>query len=126
MEFKDRIKKLREERGWTQDDVAKRLDVTRATIAHYETGRKTPREDTLKKLADIFNVSIDYLLGNTDEKTKVVDLLEVMKRTRPHVDGVPISEDAAEIIIDILESYKQRKLKELGLDKDKPKRQSCE
>jgi transcriptional regulator with XRE-family HTH domain len=67
--FSDRFKMLREQRGWTQDDAAERLGISRSTIAGYESGAKArvPREDMLIKIADVFDVSIDYLLGRTDE-----------------------------------------------------------
>lgn len=124
----NRIKKLREEVGWRQEDLAKKLDVGKSTVGEWETGKKTPRPDKLIKLAEIFNTSIDYLLGKTDNKDPIdeikadiesstPDLLEIIKRTRPHIGGVPISEDQAEIIIDILKAYKKQKLKELGKER---------
>lgn len=42
------------------------MEISRSTIAGYETERKEPDYETLKKIADFFNVSIDYLLGRTD------------------------------------------------------------
>lgn len=68
MIFGERLKLLRNERNLTQEDIAEILNVGRPTIAGYETKGKEPNYDTLKKLADFFNVSIDYLLGRTDEK----------------------------------------------------------
>lgn len=64
--FGQRLKKLREERGLTQQDVADILNVGRPTIAGYETKGKQPDYDKLKILANYFDVSVDYLIGNTD------------------------------------------------------------
>ncbi|MDR5600278.1 helix-turn-helix transcriptional regulator [Paenibacillus larvae] len=59
-----RIKKLREEKGLTQEELAEILKMkNRATVSSYEAGRSTPPSDVLRNLADIFNVSADYLLG---------------------------------------------------------------
>ncbi|WP_279387130.1 helix-turn-helix domain-containing protein [Paenibacillus pinisoli] len=60
---------LREKHKLTQDQMAERIGVSRPTIAGYESEEKNriPREDTLHKIADIFDVSIDYLLGRTDD-----------------------------------------------------------
>lgn len=67
--FHLRFKKCREDRGLTQDQIAEVLGVSRPTIAGYESEDKQriPRDETLGKIADFFNVSIDYLLGRTQE-----------------------------------------------------------
>jgi transcriptional regulator with XRE-family HTH domain len=61
-----RIRDLRKERGLTQAELAKVLKVSARTIGFYETGERDPDTDTLKKLADFFCVSIDYLLSRLD------------------------------------------------------------
>jgi HTH-type transcriptional regulator, competence development regulator len=61
----ERLKKLRG--NMTQEDIAKFLGISRARYSHYENGRSEPDNETLKKLADFFNVTTDYLLGRTDE-----------------------------------------------------------
>ncbi|GMA59693.1 helix-turn-helix transcriptional regulator [Alicyclobacillus fastidiosus] len=73
MSFADRLKKLRESRGWTQEDLADKLGVSRATIAGYETKGKIPRDDTLIAIADLFNTSTDYLFGRTDLRHPIID-----------------------------------------------------
>ncbi len=64
----ERLKQLRQEKGLYQKDVAAYLGVDRTTYVKYETGVSEPTQETLKALADYFDVSIDYLLGRTDEK----------------------------------------------------------
>jgi len=66
--FGDRLKNLRIEKNLTQQDIADILGVGRATIAGYETKGKQPDFDKLKSISDYFDVSIDYLLGRTDER----------------------------------------------------------
>ena len=58
---------LREERGWKQSDMARRLWVSQSTYSGYETGKIQVPVDTLLKLADIYDVSMDYLVGLPDD-----------------------------------------------------------
>ena len=61
-----RIKQLREELGLSQEKLAEKLNASSSSIAMYETERRQPNNETLIKLAKIFDCSVDYLLGNTD------------------------------------------------------------
>ena len=63
-----RLKILREELRLTQKELAKKLDVASSTIAMYESKKRTPDSHMLKKMADLFDCSVDYLLGRTDNK----------------------------------------------------------
>ena len=64
----NRIKELRSEAGMLQADLAKVLKVRQNTVSNWETGRHEPDQDALCAMSKIFNVSIDYILGNTDTK----------------------------------------------------------
>lgn len=68
MKYK-RIRDLREDKDWTQQKIADMLFINRRTYAAYENGVNSMTPETLIKLAKIHNVSIDYLLELTDEKT---------------------------------------------------------
>ena len=61
-----RIRELRETKGVLQAEVAKYLNVTRASYSAYETGKRQMNYETLCLLADYFEVSTDYLLGRQD------------------------------------------------------------
>ncbi|AKL94981.1 putative phage repressor [Clostridium aceticum] len=67
------LKKLRQEKDLTQRELAKLLSLSPSTVAMYETGQRKPDSDTLKVLADFFNVTIDYLLGRSDIKNPKID-----------------------------------------------------
>lgn len=67
MTIGERLKYLREKKGLTQKDVATRLGLEPAAISKYELDMREPNIEALKKLATIFNVSIDYLLGRTPD-----------------------------------------------------------
>ena len=66
--FKDRLNGCRLESGMSQTDVARVLNITRQAYNHYETGQRQPPQDVLIKLADLFNASVDYILGRTDDR----------------------------------------------------------
>ncbi|MDF9841870.1 MULTISPECIES: helix-turn-helix transcriptional regulator [unclassified Paenibacillus] len=67
--FNNRLKELRNERSLTQEQLANILDIPSATIRRLEVSNSIPRRDRLVLLANFFNVSTDYLLGETDDKT---------------------------------------------------------
>lgn len=64
--FATRMKNLREERGYSLQYVADRCDISKSAVAMYEMGKRNPKIETLEALADLYNVDIDYLLGNSD------------------------------------------------------------
>ncbi|WP_069649669.1 helix-turn-helix domain-containing protein [Caloranaerobacter ferrireducens] len=66
--FGFRLKTLRKEKQLTQEEVAKLLNVHKGTISNWENGYRFPEEKTLLKMAEIFDCTLDYLLGRTDVK----------------------------------------------------------
>ena len=72
-DFGKRLKKLRIEHGDNQQDIADKFHKTKATISNYETSTYEPNLEFIIEIAKYYNVSIDYLLGLTDERkpTKV-------------------------------------------------------
>ncbi|CAN7299139.1 MULTISPECIES: helix-turn-helix domain-containing protein [Paenibacillus] len=73
MKYGDRIALLREKRGLTQEDLSVKIGISRASLSHYETNRREPDYETINKIANFFNVSIDYLLGRTNHQQTVLD-----------------------------------------------------
>jgi transcriptional regulator with XRE-family HTH domain len=57
----ERIKRLRQEQNMTQGDLAKKIGIHQKQISAYERGRNVPSTDILIKLAEVFNVTLDYL-----------------------------------------------------------------
>lgn len=68
--FKERLKELRKIRGITQSELSKTLNVSQQTIGSWEVGRAEPNTEMLNRLAEFFNVSVDYLLGNKLEEPR--------------------------------------------------------
>ncbi|MBZ2090696.1 helix-turn-helix transcriptional regulator [Streptococcus parasanguinis] len=81
MEFSERLKKLRKDAGFTQVYVAEKLGISQPAYASWERGIKKPTQDNLVKIAQVLNVSIDYLVGNSDEKKEnELDNVELLFR----------------------------------------------
>lgn len=66
MQFKDRLKELREEAGLSINKIAEIMGVSKVSAWQWESGLNFPKELTLEKMADYFNVSLDYLMGRTN------------------------------------------------------------
>lgn len=64
METKNVLAKLRKERGWSQDELAEKIFVTRQAISRWETGETLPNVESLKQLSILYDVSINTLLGS--------------------------------------------------------------
>ncbi|MTI48253.1 MAG: helix-turn-helix transcriptional regulator [Firmicutes bacterium] len=69
-----KIRTLRKNNNITQGDLADKLKVARSTIGMIETNQREPSNDLLTRIADLFNVSTDYLLGRTDDpNTRIIE-----------------------------------------------------
>ena len=66
-DFQNVFKRLRISSGLTQTEFAEKIGISRSTIGMYETGAREPDFEILERIADFFNVDIDYLLGRTDK-----------------------------------------------------------
>jgi len=98
-----RIRALREEANILQADLAKHLGVSQATLSNWERGEYQPDTETLKRIADYFDVSLDYLLGRSDVRRPG----EVAAAS----SGAPY-EDIPPEVLEKLESYKLYLLEE--------------
>lgn len=66
MNFRERLKELRNQTKYTQKDISKMLNITPTGYASWEQGISEPSIDNIKKLCEIFHVSSDYLIGLED------------------------------------------------------------
>lgn len=89
----DRLRKLRLEKKYTHESLAEKLSMSIRMVARYESGITDPTGDVITRIADVFNVSTDYLLGRTDDPTpcyqsenltqKERDVLAALRRGEP-------------------------------------------
>lgn len=75
VDFSQRLKKLRADKHLTQAQVAKRVGVTASMVSSYETDIRLPSYDVMISLADLFGVTVDYLLGR--EEKRFLDISEL-------------------------------------------------
>lgn len=70
MKFGETLQKLRKQKGWSQEELAEKLELTRQTVSKWELEQSTPDLDYIIALCDLFQVSADYLIrgGDTDEE----------------------------------------------------------
>lgn len=79
--LKDNIKKARLDVGLTQKEVAEKLGVAQAQYARWENGGRNPKDETVEKLAKIFNTSFETLKGRDDGLEEIVSLLREYELT---------------------------------------------
>lgn len=106
-----RLKALRTDKGLSQKEMAEYLGISQPAYANYERQAREADYETLKKLADYFNVTTDYLLGREDKTTLTTkdkkEITEILESTRQQLlsqeglmfDGEPASEEDVQKII---------------------------
>lgn len=123
--FSERLKQLRENKKkenstWLQEYVADKLGVARTTYTAYENGTKQPPMETVKKIADIFHTTTDYLHGRTDIVndifSEVSDAIEItgnsLLNKKLLLNGVEIPEKKAKQAIQIFRQVLQIEVQE--------------
>ncbi|EAE2908640.1 XRE family transcriptional regulator [Listeria monocytogenes] len=97
--FGNRLKQLRKNNNKTQEDISKILGISRGAYSHIENGRNEPDMETIVKLANIFGVSTDYLLGRSNNG--FIDTIAA------HIDSNATEEEIKEILAYIEEKRKE-------------------
>ncbi len=103
--FGQKFKTLRHEKELTQEDLSNEFNAIyhysfkKSSISQYENNNRIPEIDALKRWAEYFDVSIDWLLGRTDVRNAVAEL-EVYKASKIDVSGLP--DEAVKEILDFV------------------------
>ena len=106
MEFSDRLKELRKQAHLTQVELASKLGIVQSSYADWERGKKKPTQENLVKIAQILNVSVDYLVGNAEEKTDELDNIELLFR----MNSKGLTEEEKEVFRkELIEFMEERK-----------------
>lgn len=106
----ERIRLLRENKDISQTKLAENLYIGRSTLSEYESGIKQPPISILIKIADYFDVSLDYLAGRTDKKVsveKLTSLLSAQYGNIPLSDLCDLQNDEKEAIGILIKTYKK-------------------
>lgn len=103
----DRLKELRRELAISQRELAETLKLSPSTIAMYETGQREPDSKVLDQLADLFNVSLDYLVGRSDVRqpqpdSQPVDIDRILAEHNILFEGKPLTQADKLVILDSL------------------------
>lgn len=120
--YGERIAALREMRKMTQEELALQLQISRAVLSHYEKNRRKPNYNTLRKIADFFHVSVDYLLGrdedplhaSKDEIQEFADSLElsddhILEKFTLTIDGKELTSEEAKRFIAFIRAERSMK-----------------
>ena len=94
VDFSQRLRLLRRDKHLTQAQVAKRIGVTASMVSSYETDIRLPSYEVMLRIADLFGVSVDYLLGR--EEKRFLDISE-------------LTEEEATLVCDMVNILKRRK-----------------
>lgn len=106
MEFSQRLKNLRKQAHLTQVDIAEKLGISQPAYASWERGIKKPTQGNLVKIAQILNVSVDYLVGNSDNTEDELDNIELLFR----MNSKGLTDEEKEIFKkELIEFMKKRK-----------------
>lgn len=98
--FAERLRSVRELRGWSQAELAQAARLQSTAVSHFETGSRSPSFDNLKKLADALRVSTDYLLGRSDSMELVGPGVGNLFRNAEKLSGddLKVLEDMAQLL----------------------------
>ena len=95
----DKIVQLRRQNGWSQEELAHRLDVSRQAVSKWESGSSIPELDKILNMSRIFHVTTDYLLKDELEQP------ESVRSTSPDTDALPVREPVRTLSLDEANTY---------------------
>lgn len=106
--FSANLKRFRKQKKLTQEELASRIGVIRATYWAYEKGSIMPPYDKLEQIADIFGVSIDELMGRETDKSDISEdlskLIRKLEKENQVYDGELLNDQTRELLIASLEN----------------------
>lgn len=108
MGFGERLRSLRIENKLTQEELGNKLNLTKANISKYETGRLEPNIETINNLANFFNVSIDYLLANTNVRNPYRTENDMPTKAYHNLDQSGLSDEDIKKVEEYIELLKQK------------------
>ena len=114
----ENLKKFRKEKGIKQEEIAAYLNVSRGSYSRYETGSRKMDQDTLKKISEFLNVSIDYLVGNIEypitldelKFAKEIDTLSDEEAFESYdfvIDGEAVTKEEAKKMLELIRTLKK-------------------
>ena len=100
-----RLKELREKHGYTQESLAKVLGTTRSRISNYELGIREPDFEMQEAIADLFNVTIDYLFGRNESVPEESYNDETVKRAMEYYKRISqLSPEKQAVLLNLIDT----------------------
>lgn len=108
----NRIKSLREDLKLSQEELANKLNLSKGIISLYEQEKRKPSLEILIQLSEIFNVSIDYILGRTDIRNAIDEPIAIAASTKDGIDLSDVSEADKKTIMEFIKFAKSKNKKD--------------
>lgn len=104
----NRLRQLRESTGLNQKDFAASIGLKHTTYNGYETGKHKPKSDILVIIADKYNVTVDYLLGNSNRPTPISESEPISPERKALLDAIKdLDDDTAQAVLEVVRSVKK-------------------
>jgi transcriptional regulator with XRE-family HTH domain len=112
----EHLSELRKKRKWSLQETADQLGMAKSTYAGYESGYREPSLQSLSQIADLFDTTVDYLIGRTEEDQNFVDITKLVKSPdhKLSIDGEPLT---AEEIIDFITFVRTKRMLRTEINK---------
>lgn len=98
MNLPSKITELCRQKGWLQFEFAKKLEVSREIVGRYERNDAVPSIEIAKRIADALEVSLDYLVGNTEQNVDIATLTRLQEINR-------LSDENKKLVYTFLDSF---------------------
>lgn len=98
MNLANKITELRKQKGWSQSELARKLEVSREIVKRYERSDAIPSIEIAKRMADAFEVSLDYLVGSTEQEVDKATLTRLQEINR-------LSDENKKLVYAFLDSF---------------------
>ena len=112
MGLSERLKESRKKARLTQVEIAEKLGISQPAYASWERGAKKPTQENLVKLAQVLNVTIDYLVGNSDDEIANKELEDIEILFRKNSEG--LTDDEKVIFRKELIAFMEERKKQFG------------
>lgn len=111
MKMNDRLRIVRNEHGYTQEELADKMNVSQKTISSWETGRTSPKFEESRRLCELYGCTLEYLTGTKQHDSNDITIDDIMFRMKSFdVETLKKISDYADFLIE--ERYKYKKIME--------------
>jgi len=111
MKMNDRLRIIRNEHGYTQEELASKMNVSQKTISSWETGRTSPKFEESRRLCELYGCTLEYLTGTKQHDSNDITIDDIMFKMKSFdVETLKKISDYADFLIE--ERYKYKKIME--------------